>query len=75
MHDIEIRPAADGSYEIIREGVGVIGRTGSEQEAMVLACGERQGARVTLIERETARRVAVDCPAESPLENFGEMKG
>jgi hypothetical protein len=63
----------DGSvYEVARAGGEVIGRTGSEQEALVLACSERLHGHVWLLE-PSGRRVRVDCPTNSPLEQFGQQ--
>ena len=71
--DIRILPAANGTYEVTRDGEGVIGVTTSEQEAMALACSQRRGGRVSLVERETGAAVPVDCPVESPLQNLGKI--
>jgi hypothetical protein len=71
VKEIDVRPSADGTYEVVRDGFEVVGRTASEQEALVLACSERRGRRVWLTDRATGRRVAVDCPVDSPLANFG----
>ena len=70
--DIVITAVGSGAYEVTRVGGDVIGRTNSEQEALILACSEPLLSRVWLIE-PSGRTVKVDCPAKSPMENFGEQ--
>jgi len=72
VRDIKILPAPNGTYEVTRDGEGVIGVTATEQQALALACSQRRGGRVSLVERDTGAAVPVDCPIESPLHNLGK---
>jgi hypothetical protein len=67
--DILIAALDGGAFEVARVGGDLIGRTSSEQGAMVLACSESMQGQVWVVER-SGRSVKVDCPVKSPMENF-----
>ena len=61
-----------GDYTVAREGDATIGRTRTQQEALILACAaRRRDHRVWLMDRETGTWAPVDCPSASPLERSG----
>jgi hypothetical protein len=64
--------AEGGDYTVTREGDATIGRTHTQEEALILACAaRRRDHRVWLMDRETGTWLPVDCPSASPLERSG----